>query len=62
MERKINLMDFAQTIDFVNTLIRLGLFKRGEEIARLQAEFDIIKYRSHETINDSHGGKYESNK
>lgn len=59
----INLIDFAQTIDLCNTLIRLGLFPSVDTLDDMQAQFDLIKYRSVQTINDSHyGGKYESNK
>lgn len=58
----VNLMDFAQTIDFINTLIRLDLFESDDALEDMKAQYDIIKYRSHEAINDSHGGKYESNR
>lgn len=46
-----NLNDLAHTVDFYNTLIRLGLVTSGG-VDELQTELDIIKYRSAGTIND----------
>ena len=58
----VNLIDFAQTIDFANTLIRLGLFPKPSDISDLEVQLEMIKYRSYEAINDTYGGKYEGSR
>lgn len=47
--KQMNMMDFAATIDMLNTFIRLGLSPfNSDDITDLQSQLDIIKYRSHE--------------
>lgn len=58
-----NVADLASTIDFLNTLRRLDLISSFsavmDTIVDLEAQYQIIKYRSHQTINDTYGGKYD---
>ena len=45
--KKINMMDFAATIDLLNSLMRLGLCNfKYNKLDDLQAQLDIIRYRS----------------
>lgn len=59
--RNLNLTDLATTIDLFNVFVRLGLVIPGDQLDNLQAQLDIIKYRSFETINEHTEAKYESN-
>lgn len=56
----IDLVDLAITLDLISTLVRLCLHDFNEkQVQELNAHLDIIKYRSHQAINDTYGGKYE---
>lgn len=52
--------DLAASIDLANVFIRLGMMQANEIIDDLNSQLDIIKYRSHETINEHTEAKYES--
>ena len=53
MGRKVNLRDFAITIDMLNTILRLKLGKSSKIKKDLEHEFDILRYVSAEAIYES---------
>lgn len=61
--KNVNLFDLATTIDLFNVFVRLGLVSPSIQLEDLQAQLDIIKYRSVQAFNDEHTeAKYESNR
>lgn len=48
MSKRLNMMDFAATIDLLNVLIKLKLNPDENGIADLEAQLDMMKYRSNE--------------
>ncbi len=61
MRTRVNVDDLSISLDLARTLVRLKMYPMSDYIVEeLNSQFEIIKYRSHETINDTYGGKYES--
>lgn len=56
-----NLTDLTIMIDMINTVIRLGLRFDDKELSSIGTQFAMIKYRSHENINDMLEGKFKYN-
>lgn len=48
----INLNDFQHTINFYLSLQKIGLIFDSHPIGDIQAQYDMIKYRSQQMIDD----------